>query len=161
MTIIKGAPGGDREPAVPVALPSDPGLRRHPLHPPPRPHLRLHALVAGQALGGAAGAGRGRALQAAPAQGPPPAAPAAPTAARHDRQGATPAAASAGAGAARGPGEEGAGVLHPGEDALHKGCALMYSHYHTRCHSCWKGINRVSTNTDLFMYFDLITFVKG
>ena len=115
-----GCPRGDREPAVPVALPADPGLRGDPLHPPPGAHLRLHALVAGEARGAAGG----RAHQAE-AQSPPAAAPRAPAAARHDRQGAAPAAASTTAGAARGPRQEGPGVLHPGQDALHKGRALM------------------------------------
>ena len=103
---------------MPVALPPDPGLRGDPLHPPPGAHLRLHALVAGEARGAA-----GRRAHQAAAQGPPAAAPGAPAAARHDRQGAAPTAATAGA--ARRPREEGPGVLHPGQNALHKGRALM------------------------------------
>ena len=55
LTRVAGTARRDREPALPVALPADPGLRGDPLHPPPGAHLRLHALVEGEARGGPAG----------------------------------------------------------------------------------------------------------
>ena len=144
--VLNGALGdlrGDGEPALPVTLPADPGLRGDPLHPAAGPRLRLHALDEGEERGGRAGT-----LQTADAaqvgSGPP--GPYPPAAARHDSQGAPrPRPAPGAAAAACGPGE---GVLRSGEDALHKGCALMlriYIHRHSLYSLLLEEINQVRT----------------